>query len=133
MSDGPQEKATNGEVRGTNGQYAKGHCGGPGRPQGSVDIFAAWRRQAKSEGRTLEAVVCGVMKNLLDAADGGDVAAMRLLLDRIGGQQAKPAVEVNVDARTINLEPTVPEGKHLGKYVQKLAEVAEQQGLMDDD
>jgi hypothetical protein len=77
------EPTTNGgNGRNANGKFAKGNPGGPGNPYN--------RRVARLRSAAIKAVtpddISKVIATLLEAAKGGDVAAIRELLDRTIGK-----------------------------------------------
>ena len=80
MSDSPSANGLNG--RSTNGQFAKGNKGGPGNPYA--------RRVAGLRKVLLEAVgdegLSEIVKGMVSAAKGGDVAAAKLLFSYILGR-----------------------------------------------
>ena len=68
--------------RGTDGRFALGNAGGPGRPRGS-DFRRIVRDQAEARGLDIEDAVWQVFEALLRRARKGDVQAAKLLLDRL--------------------------------------------------
>ena len=92
------EPSTNGgkRTRGRDGRFLVGNPGGPGNPfAGRVAKLreAGWKSVKPAE-------VGRVYRRLLDLALDGDVAAARLLLDRLLG----PAVELDILERLEALE-----------------------------
>ena len=87
------EPLTNG--RKTNGQFAKGNPGGPGNPYA--------RRVAKLRSTMIEVVgdkgIEQIVRTLIKAANGGDVAAAKLLLSYTLG---RPVETIHPDALDIH-------------------------------
>ena len=86
----------NGGGRGANGRFLVGNPGGPGSPY--VKKVAALRSAlfAAVSARDLRAII----KKMVEEAKAGDVAAARLLLDRLLG----PCLEMDLIERLENLE-----------------------------
>jgi len=79
MSDRPDNLDESGGQRDASGRFVKGHVGLGGRPKG-LDF----RNLIKEHrGETIEVSMVAVFDALLAAATAGDVAASRLLLDRL--------------------------------------------------
>jgi len=95
-------RSTNGSNgRGPDGRFLPGNSGGPGNP------FA--KRTAELRSALVSAVtpadIKAVAKSLIKLAKGGDVAAARLLLDKVIGQsidvnlqQDDAAIDAAIDA-----------------------------------
>lgn len=82
----PKSKREKRDVK--TGRFLKGHCGGPGNP--NIARLAEYRKAMR------EAVTPGqlraVLRKLLSKAQGGDVLAAKILLDRtLGKVTAAPA------------------------------------------
>jgi len=78
----PSVSAENGN-RDASGRFVPGHSlPGPGRPKG-FDFRAIATARAEAEGLSLEDAIYKVCRGLLTAAENGDVAAARLVLDRL--------------------------------------------------
>lgn len=90
------------------GRFVKGHHSpGPGRPKGQgLDLRALAERESEREGFDLPAAAWRVLKRLFAMAEAGDVAAAKLVLDKLGvvddAQQAgvQLVVVTGVDAAT---------------------------------
>jgi hypothetical protein len=68
-----------------NGRFVKGHPGGPGRTPGrGLDLRSLAEREAKREGFDLNQAAWRVLKRLFAMAEAGDVAAAKLVLDKLG-------------------------------------------------
>jgi hypothetical protein len=81
----PSANGANGELtRSANGQFAKGNCGGPGNPNP--------RRTAELQAAIWSAVTSddlqAILRSMVQAALAGDVAAAKLILDRMFGKQS---------------------------------------------
>ena len=75
-------------------RWKKGVSGNPaGRRKGSVSLAAALQRLLTKEPDKLESVA----RTLVDAAIAGDVAAARLLFDRLDGHKPTGFFSVHVD------------------------------------
>lgn len=119
----PPQKADKRADRDANGHFLPGHSiTSPGRPKGSLDFVATCRIRAKEEGTTLEAAVGDAFIAVAKAAKNGDVAACKLLLDRLCGLLPAAGIEVNVDARSITIGPPAPDAASLREQVQRLLE-----------
>lgn len=77
--DVPINRAENGGRDPATGRFMPGHGGGPGRPRGS-DLRSL---VAEHRASTMEEALLRVYDMLVERAIGGDVAAARLLLDRL--------------------------------------------------
>ncbi len=74
--------------RGNNGQFTVGNPGGPGRPPGCYVID--WQKvvaHAEAEGLDVERELFRVLKVLLRRAQKGDVAAAKLVFERLCGRE----------------------------------------------
>ena len=70
--------------RNEHGQFLPGHGRpGPGRPKGVGNIRTIAAEKAEAEGVDLQQAIWEVVKSLFKSASAGDVAAARLLLDRL--------------------------------------------------
>lgn len=115
----------------TTGKFLTGTAAGPGRPHGSINIFRACKIRARREGMDLRDMVWNAAKGLYEAAMSGDAAAAKVLFDRLGGPVEKaPEVQVNVAAAIQAGPPAPAEPRELGAYLQRLNEIAAQQGLL---
>jgi hypothetical protein len=79
----PTQTANNGRAR--SGRFAKGNPGGPGRPRG-LDFRSVVAAHAELTGSSIEAAIIEVFDALLRQASEGDVAAAKLLIDRLCGK-----------------------------------------------
>lgn len=79
--------AGNGQ-RESNGHFAKGWDGGPGRPRG-LDFRKCAEEWAQSKGKTLDAAALDVVDAIFTAARAGDMSAAKLLVDRLFGPLAQ--------------------------------------------
>jgi pyruvate/2-oxoglutarate dehydrogenase complex dihydrolipoamide acyltransferase (E2) component len=124
------EKKSNRDAK---GRLLPGHnIPGPGSPQGTLDMMSIMRRKAKEHGLNLEDMVWGVMSSMSESAQSKkpDPSAARLFIDRVCGAMTQQH-EVTSTA-IVSPGPPVPEGAHLGQFVKRMHEVAEQQGLLED-
>ena len=121
----PQKELVETGVRDKNGQFVEGHPAlpGGGRPQGSMDCMAIWKRKAKAEGIDLETVVGEALLALRKAMnDDGDIAAIRALLDRTCGILEK-GLQINVDhPGSVTIGPPLPEDGDLREQARALLE-----------
>ena len=104
MSDSPESAPK--RDRETNGQFAAGNRGGPGNP------FARQVAELRQEilDRLTGEKAGAIADTLIARAEGGDVAAARLLFQYALGKPAK-AIEpdrVEVDEHHLRMESTVP-------------------------
>lgn len=82
-----------------NGRFAKGNPGGPGRPRGSGN---ALRRAA--EGAVTPDHVAAIIRRATRMALEGDIAAMRIVLERVCGRPHEaPAQGFEIDLDLPNL------------------------------
>ena len=81
ITEPPDKTAENGRDS-KSGRFLPGNSGGPGRPRG-FDLRAVAEQKAAEEGVDLETGLWLVVRRLMTAAQGGDVQAARLLLDRL--------------------------------------------------
>ena len=103
MSDEPSKIETTG-VRDSAGRFVPGHPNiSPGRPR-AVD-FRALIRERKGQG-TLEDVLVAIFDSLAASASTGDVAAAKLLLDRLTDDDGG-----NQNGVVVNLTTGIPSGK----------------------
>lgn len=134
-----------------NGRYQKGNPGGPGRPRGSMDFVNICKKQAKEKNVDLEKLLFSVAIAMFTAAGKGNVRAAELVLDRFCGKLALPdpatvAAQVNINTGDqpptpmpgSGIGPTLPTGGDLTEYLDKLRDIAANQGLVsvqvhDDD
>lgn len=80
----PSEPAENG--RDVDGRFQPGCKPGPGRPRGGWRAPSAWKiaiERAEKEGFDLEEAIWRVVRKLLTAAQNGDVAAAKLVFDKL--------------------------------------------------
>jgi len=78
-----------------NYRWKKGQSGNPaGKAKGTVSLAYAVQRLLRKEPEKLEAIA----RTLVDAAIAGDVAAARLLFERLDGSKATGFFNINVDA-----------------------------------
>lgn len=74
-----------GVLRDGNGRFLPGTAGGPGRKPGrGLDLRALAEREAAREGFDLNAGAWRVLRKLFSMAEAGDVAAAKLVLDKLG-------------------------------------------------
>ena len=107
-----QDKAT--------GQFLPGNNGGSGRPPG-IDVRQAALASAKKAGVDLAQAVGNVLLKMVEQAlDHGDVAAAKLVLDRLCGPVEPAPVQVNIDNRP---PPTGPADGDWASHFAKLIEV----------
>lgn len=119
------------------GRFTDGHPGGPGRPP-AIDLRHLVERRfaadALVEGSlTLEDALVGVVRVLFDQALGGDLAAARLLLERLTtSPETAAAVKVNVDARRVQIGPPSPPRRERAAQLLEvhriIAEIEKDQG-----
>jgi hypothetical protein len=88
--------------------WKKGESGNPaGRRKGSVSLAAAVQRLLIKEPQLIDSVA----RTIVNAAIAGDVAAARLLFERLDGHKPTGFFAVNIDAsdrRTaVNISPQV--------------------------
>jgi hypothetical protein len=106
------------------GRFLPGCKGGPGRPKGSFDLLALSRKRARAEGIDLRERLWSIVKTLFDLAEGGDVVAARLLLDRFCTPVDQP-LSLHVQQGIAIAGPPAPEtAADLRGYLARLAEVA---------
>ena len=89
-------------------RWKKGQSGNPaGKAKGAVSLAYAVQRLLRKEPDKLESIA----RTLIDSASAGDVAAARLLFERLDGSKATGFFSVHVDAsdrRTaISISPQV--------------------------
>jgi hypothetical protein len=101
MSDAPITNRSNGEgSRDERGRFMPGNPGGPGNPA------ARHARELRSRLDEALFVVCDparlktVVDSILKLAEAGDVAAAKLIFERVGG----PAIDSTVAERIRQLE-----------------------------
>ena len=95
MTENTADKSEKKGARRQNGQFAAGHAGGPGRPRGSKKRSALLANAAKFE-EILEQEGEAVVRAVVEAAQSGDIAAARLVLDRIAPPRKGRAVEIDL-------------------------------------
>lgn len=82
--DAAVANGSNGLTRTNDGRFAKGNAGGPGNPNA--------RRTAELRAAVFEAVslddLHAILRSMVQAAMAGDVAAAKLILDRMFGKQS---------------------------------------------
>jgi len=67
------------------GRFLRGNPGGPGRRPGQgLDYRALAEREAEREGIDLPQAMWRVLRKLIELAQAGDVAAAKLVLDKLG-------------------------------------------------
>lgn len=92
----PIQTVTNGRT--SEGRFAKGNPGGPGRPR-RPDLYTVVAARAAAEGVDLGAELWEVCQQLLAQAKGGNVQAARLLFLYLCGEPvSKSEVSLNVAA-----------------------------------
>lgn len=81
------------------GRFAPGCQPGPGRPQGSrnIDLRAVAAAAAERDGVDLDRALWGVVRKLIEQAEAGDVAASKLLFERLCGREAFPVAIAEPD------------------------------------
>lgn len=81
------------------GRFAPGCQPGPGRPQGSrnIDLRAVAAAAAERDGIDLDRALWGVVRKLIEQAEAGDVAASKLLFERLCGREAFPVAIAEPD------------------------------------
>lgn len=67
--------------------FEKGNPGGPGRPKG-YDFRAIVEDYVKANKTSVESAIEKLFKSLLASAEGGDVNAAKLLIERLCGKDA---------------------------------------------
>lgn len=124
-------------VRDEKGRILPGSPGlpGAGRPKGTgiarIGFMEAAQRWADKRGISLQTATAKVIGKLYSLAEGGDIQAIKLFLDRVVGPLAhKGDPLVSVDARSVNINqdspdgPPVPTWEQLRANIAKLAELA---------
>jgi hypothetical protein len=76
--------------------------GGPGRPKGSVSLVAKLKAKLDEDPSRAEAL----MESLMRMAEGGDVQAMKIVLDRVDGPVA---TKIEGGDRAVQIEVTYVE------------------------
>lgn len=85
VSTAPADIASARPLRDAKGRFLPGGPGGPGRRPGQgLDLRALAEREAEREGFDLNQAAWRVLKKLFHMAEGGDVAAAKLVLDKLG-------------------------------------------------
>ncbi|MCB9882221.1 MAG: hypothetical protein H6834_10550 [Planctomycetes bacterium] len=132
MNDDRLESEEKGQDRDEHGRFLKGHSSpGPGRPPGSVDLLAICQRRADEEGIDLEQLVWEVAQALFRRAEQGDVAAAKLVLDRLCGPVGKGsnvAVAVN-QVSALPPGPPVPSDQELEAQLEELLMLSRDHGM----
>lgn len=90
-ADAPQISAPNGRNDPATGRFVKGNPGG-GRPR-SIDLRSL---VARERGDTIEEKLLAVIDKLCEQGANGDVAAAKLLIERLCGP-VKQEVDVSLD------------------------------------
>lgn len=99
-----------------------------GRPK-ALDFRKVIQEKAAEFGVDLEmGIYLGFQSMLRAAIMDQDVAAFRLVLDRMCGPL--PKFEVNVENMLVNLMPEMPVGDKLVEWLDRYREVAEEQGCI---
>lgn len=113
----PSQNGGNG--RGSHGRFLAGNAGGPGNPYA--------RRVARLRSALLDAVtdddLRAIVKVLVDRAKGGDLAAIREVLDRMVGRPLAAlalAVEVDMAIDGSDMKPVEP-GAVVGELLHEPA------------
>lgn len=76
-------------------RWKPGQSGNPaGKAKGTVSLAYAVQRLLRKEPEKLESIA----RTLIDSAIAGDVAAARLLFERLDGSKASGFFSVNIDA-----------------------------------
>ena len=98
MSNLPSANGPNGG-RDANGRFAPGNKGGPGNPEAArvARIRSALLRAANLKD------VRAIIKSLIEQAKGGDVAAAKLLFDRILGRPIELDILERLEALERNM------------------------------
>lgn len=101
----PIEPVPPADDRDLRGRFRPGCAAGPGRPPGSkaIDLRAVAHAAAQDEGFDLHGALWGVVRTLVDAAQDGDVAAARLILDRLCGRDLQPVAVVGASLEELIL------------------------------
>jgi hypothetical protein len=95
--------------------WPKGTSGNPsGRRRGSASIVAALKRL------TTRADAEAVARKLLALAKGGDLQAMRLLLDRLDGPQNGPLAITMAQAMNVTTQQNPNETKEFLDYMSRI-------------
>ena len=118
----PEEKGQNGRDPQT-GRFLPGWEGGPGRPP-RPDFMTLAREAAKRSNKTLEEAMVETIITLQTSAQNGDTKAAAMLWDRVFGPVLQSALEVNVDARSVNVA-RMPEDYDVRKLVSDLSKMME--------
>ena len=94
------------------GRFLAGNCANPkGRPR-AFDIRKAAEQHAAKVGMDLQAALGEIIEALIIQAKAGDVAAAKLVMDRLCGALEKTDVQVNVQ-NNIDGPPMPPSGRLL--------------------
>lgn len=110
------------EERDEQGRFRRGCKPGPGRPKGALDFGAVARAACERSGTTLQEAAERLWQTLFDVATTrGDVAAMRMLFDRIFGRVPK---EVRLELEDKPRGPEFPKDFDAEAYLVKLGELA---------
>lgn len=128
----------NGVIRDAAGRFLPGTKGGTGRPPGTVispNIGAICRARAEELGFTVDDMVWAVMLKLYQTAVvTGDVAAARIVLDRLCGPvKDAPLVNLNFDQRSENRGegPPIPDNATLVDQLRAMARAADKLEIID--
>lgn len=114
------------------GRWRPGHTGGPGRPRG-VDLRRLAAEKSKADGIDIENAMWGVLKAMLKASINGDVAAAKLVFEKLA---LNDPAEVNLhhDGAIEAVGPTPPASRvELVKYVRELVNSANELEEIDRD
>jgi len=69
-------------IRASNGQFVKGHEGGPGRPKGSKNRITVLKQHMEEGFReAAQPKVAAILDRILDMALDGNMAAMKMVWD----------------------------------------------------
>ena len=102
----PAKLEENGDpYRDDRGRFVVGHPGGPGRPK-AIDFRKVVEDAAREEGVDLHERVWAVAQTMFEAAEGGDVAAAKFIVERLCGTLEKGtavAVQMNQGPRAVNI------------------------------
>ena len=100
-------------------RFKPGQSGNPaGRPPG-LDFRRLVEKRAAAEGVPVEAAMWAIFVSMLKRARAGDVAAAKLLLDRLcTAVETGPQIAIITDRVIVG--PPIPDDRQLGEYLREL-------------
>lgn len=105
-----------------------------GRPKGSPDLLTLARAHAEKHGVDHDEAVGELLEMMrLKAIEEKDIHAADSYLKHVFKQAKAAAMDLNIDARTVSIGPEPPRGQKLGAWIERFREVAEAQGMLEDD